>query len=80
MRKGSITTLLAGKPMTKKDYVLIAQSVWRSGYIADKNQVRQQAKESMRRLIAIDLASSLKHENPRFDREKFMEACGFRGL
>jgi hypothetical protein len=66
--------------MTKKDYVLIAQSIWRSGFIPDKNQVRQQAKESMRRLIAIDLASSLKHENAKFDRAKFMETCGFGGL
>lgn len=65
--------------MTKKDYVLIATSIWRSGYIPDKNKVRQQAKEGMRRLIAIDLATSLKGENPRFDRVKFMEACGFRG-
>lgn len=66
--------------MTKKDYVLIAQSIWRSGYVPDKNKVRQEAKESMRRLIAIDLASSLKHDNTRFDRAKFMEACGFGGL
>ncbi len=62
--------------MTKKDYELIARSVWRSGYVPDKNKVRQVAKTAMRRLIAIDLASSLKEDNPRFDREKFMSACG----
>ncbi len=62
--------------MTKKDYELIAQSIWRSGYIKDKNKVRQQAKEEMRRLIAYDLASSLSNENPRFDRSEFYEACG----
>lgn len=62
--------------MTKKDYILIAQSVWRSGYVKDKNAVRQLAKEAMRRLIAIDLATSLQADNPDFNRTKFMEACG----
>jgi hypothetical protein len=61
--------------MTKKDYVLIAESIWRSGYIKDKNKVRQEAKEDIRRLIAIDLASNLQQENPKFDRKKFMDAC-----
>ena len=62
--------------MTKKDYVLIAMSIWRSGYTKDKNQVRNTAKENMRRLIAIDLASSLQNDNPLFNRQKFIEACG----
>jgi hypothetical protein len=61
--------------MTKKDYIIIARSIWRSGFIQDKNQVRQKAKEDMRRLIAIDLASEMAQDNPRFDRVKFMEAC-----
>jgi len=62
--------------MTKKDYELIAQSIWRSGYIKDKNWVRQLAREKMRRLIAIDLVSSFENENPRFDSSNFFEACG----
>ena len=62
--------------MTIEDYKLIAQSIWRSGYIKDKNKVRQQAKEKMRHLIAVDIASSLKNENPRFDQSKFYKACG----
>jgi len=62
--------------MTKKDYELIAQSIWRSGYMKDKNKVRQEAKEAMRRLIANDLCGSLANENPRFDRTRFLEACG----
>lgn len=64
--------------MTKKDYILIATSIWRSGYLTDRNKIRQEAKEKMRRLIAIDLASELKNDNPKFDREKFMETCGVR--
>lgn len=66
--------------MTKKDYELIAMSIWRCGYIKDGNQVRQQSKEKMRYSIALDLAYSLKHDNPRFNPDKFMEACGFRVL
>ena len=62
--------------MTKKDYELIAQSIWRSGCIEDKNKVRQLAREQMKRLIAIDLASSFENENPRFDSSNFFKACG----
>lgn len=63
--------------MTKEDYKLIAESIWRSGYIKDKNKVRQEAKEKMRHLIATDLATSLEKDNPLFVRSQFMEACGF---
>lgn len=62
--------------MTKKDYNLIAESIWRSGFIKDKNKKRQESKENMRRLIAIDLSSSLKNENPKFNKDKFFNACG----
>jgi len=62
--------------MTKKDYELIAQSIWRSGCIEDKNKVRQLAREKMRRLIAYDLSSWLGEDNPRFDKIKFFQACG----
>ena len=62
--------------MSKKDYKIIAEAIWRSGYIKDSNKIRQEAKESMRRLIVNDLIGSLKQDNPRFDRDKFTEACG----
>lgn len=61
--------------MTKKEYELIAESIWRSGFLPDKNQVRQQAREKMRRLIAHDLAGSLAGDNRDFDQEKFLAAC-----
>ena len=63
--------------MTKQNYELIALSIWRSGAIADKNKVRQEAREKMRHLIAVDLASGLKADNPRFDTKRFLLACGF---
>ena len=61
--------------MTKKDYIVIASAIWRSGYIEDKNAIRQKAKEDMRRLITLNLISELKKDNPKFDAEKFKEAC-----
>lgn len=66
--------------MTRKDYELIAKEIWRAGYVKDNNKVRQQAKESMRRLIAIGLAVELEEDNPRFDQNKFLKACGLDPL
>lgn len=66
--------------MTKKDYELIAGAIRRSGQAncsaLERNQVRRQAKENMRRLIVSDLVGTLKHDNPRFDEERFLKACG----
>ena len=65
--------------MTKKDYVLIAESFWRVGFLKDRNQVRESAKQARTRAIAVDLAYSLKNENPRFDPDKFLKTCGIEG-
>lgn len=65
--------------MTKKDYVLIAQSINRSIHVTsftEKNQVRKQAKLKAYSLVAHDLSGSLKGDNPRFDQERFLAACG----
>lgn len=65
-----------GEAMTRKDYELIAQVIWRSGYIKDKNKIRQEAREQMRRLIVSDFIGSLKKDNPQFNPDKFLKACG----
>jgi hypothetical protein len=62
--------------MTAKDYELIAEGVWRSGYIKDGNKIRQEARERMRRLIACDLASNFANKDREFDKEKFLKDCG----
>jgi len=50
--------------MTRKDYVLIATVV-------------KQIKDSHSRLMtAVDFATLLEKDNPRFNTGKFMEACG----
>lgn len=60
--------------MTNNDIEQVAKSIWRSGYIKDKNKVRQQAKEDMRRLIAGDFSANLPDKK---QKEVFMRMCGF---
>jgi len=54
------------------NYKEIAESIWRSGYIKDKNKVRQEAREDMRRLIASDIAGTIKSKDAR---EDFLREC-----
>lgn len=66
--------------MTKKDYELIAQTIRIYtdepadfvGQFEDDKPVDQYTV----RLIAYRLAGELEIENPRFDRERFLTACG----
>lgn len=65
--------------MSKRDYVLIAGSVYRTLQIAEMlegNQIKKQAKRETVRLVAHDLAGSLQGDNPNFDQDKFLSACG----
>lgn len=59
--------------MTRKDYVLIAQAI--------KGQVNffigDQLVLQVIKAIAISVAMALATDNPRFDRDRFMQACGF---
>ena len=66
--------------MTKKDYELIARVV------ADfenrlgnwfNSQERQQRQE-IHAELAHGMANSLEQSNPRFDRAKFLQACGVK--
>jgi hypothetical protein len=65
--------------MTRKDYELIAASVRRSLQahgIGNKSTRAVAGGDKALRLVAVDLAASLEHENPRFDRARFLSACG----
>jgi len=65
--------------MIKKDYEIIAESIWRSGALLDrleKNKVRREAKRDMQRLIVSGLIGSLKNDNSNFNEDKFLTACG----
>ena len=59
--------------MTKKDYELIA-SVIKGCVVYDNGKMT--GKEMLVEL-SYQLATFLKQDNPRFDRNKFIEACGF---
>ena len=56
--------------MTKKDYELIARAIK-----ADKTAEKRE-REEVRAEIAYRLAVDLEMQNPRFNRELFLTACG----
>lgn len=59
--------------MTRKDYVAIAAAI--------RREVEQWPEHgthwNMARAIADSVAAAMKADNPRFDRERFLSACGF---
>jgi len=62
--------------MSKKDYILIAK------VFASKVTIEEGVKESGAGYLALrglcwELARSLQNDNPRFDCDKFLIACGF---
>lgn len=56
--------------MTRKDYVLIAAA------IAAAEIHAMDGAEYARKCIAHNIALALATDNPRFDRERFLKACG----
>lgn len=63
--------------MRKKDYELIAAVI--SHRIKRVKETRTDSAEVINSVIywiANDLANKLVNENPRFNRQKFMKACG----
>lgn len=53
--------------MTRKDYVLIAETI--------KTARRMTTEPAGAGIVALLLATELAKENPRFDRAKFLNAC-----
>lgn len=63
--------------MTRKDYELIA-GVFRSHVVAIATVCGINAAQFTELgIMAEDMASALQGENPRFNRETFIAACGF---
>jgi hypothetical protein len=54
--------------MTRKDYNLIAKII-ESAYYLNENQ---------KMVVARDFADDLGLDNPRFDRDRFLVACGVK--
>jgi hypothetical protein len=65
--------------MTKKDYELIAgvitDTIFMSKIIGD---IDMENAERVLSLLAGKLATELEAENPRFNRELFLDACGVK--
>jgi hypothetical protein len=57
--------------MTRKDYQLIAQVFANVGEIVELS-------ETIGADLARNLADALQADNPRFDRARFLEACGVK--
>lgn len=55
--------------MTKKDYEVIAKVINRQGFMSLDGNFNK-------KVLAQDLAIELLLQNPRFNREKFLLACG----
>lgn len=64
--------------MTRKDYVMIAEAVKDAGRKAAlcRSETADTAKAALLD-AATYIADGLAQDNPRFDRKRFMEACGF---
>lgn len=66
--------------MQKRHFEMIAGCVARSRMAVefiDRNAKRHDARLNGIRSVAIDLAATLGHDNPAFDKARFMKACGF---
>lgn len=63
--------------MTKKDYVLIAEAMHKVGDLLSSRQIYS---FDVFLTICYIVANSLSSDNPRFDRNKFLTACGVKEL
>jgi hypothetical protein len=60
--------------MTRKDYVMIAETL--ADLMADFNNGGDDTVSLT--LVAVELAETLAKDNPRFDRDRFLTACGVK--
>lgn len=58
--------------MTRKDYILLAEAISDSG-----SNLGHDTWDEARKEIARFIADALASDNPRFNRARFMAACGF---
>ena len=58
--------------MTKKDYILLADVIAKA-----KISEGVETTETALRLLTLDLVERLQRDNPKFNRDKFLAACGY---
>lgn len=61
--------------MTKKDYEKIAKALHKTGH--DHDWLGDAGKKAWE-FACMDMADMLAEDNPRFDRDRFLAACGVR--
>lgn len=64
--------------MTRKDYILIASAIWASANrmpVSLTDQHHNNVLDAAIRSVAESVADTLADDNPRFDRERFLEAA-----
>jgi len=66
--EGTTPTPNKEESMTRKDYVLIAETI--------KEAHRLTSEKAGAGVVAYMLANTLQADNPRFDRARFLDACG----
>jgi hypothetical protein len=62
--------------MTRKDYVAIAQAISDGALINCMSRTELAMNTATRYKIAEQIADVLWRDNPRFDRARFLKACG----
>lgn len=73
IRNSPCNSNLRGSVMTKKHFIMLASLV---------KEAKEKASEgapsvTLVHYVACKLADECKKENPRFDRDRFLEACGY---
>ena len=63
--------------MTRKDYVMIAETIKGSINYEQSFNKNQDGANALK-FLAITLASTLEADNPRFERARFLSACGVK--
>ncbi len=64
--------------MTKKDYVAIAQTIYAARCDIAEAALEGKQRNSVDYEIIQQLAEMLQKDNPRFNRQRFLAACGVK--
>lgn len=69
--------------MTRKDYISIAQAVrasWEEAYKGTDYPIDNGVVDNSFIVLVDKLCGTLKRDNPRFDRDRFVDACSPEGV
>ena len=64
--------------MTRKDYEAIARAVRYAKPLNPSQSLLSGIANSVLETVAINIAEVMEMDNPRFDRDRFLTACGVR--